>query len=433
MAVQDYFEFAIAYNPDTEVLQKSASFQVFAVDDLAFATPLTVFDHASGAVLSPLMSTDDAIVPAFRVQGDPTQVILKSGSWVTRLTSRYGILREAGFDVDVIQGWVTSAQAAATNAQASATASAASATAAAASAAAAAASAAEAAGGSDPAELPYWGLPVWRDEFTAGLAKWNVRNNFTTIDTARAMTPNVTVESGVAHLKGIWLTTPEAAGPQGIITHTTGYIDTRNLTDTANPTPKHFSQQYGRWEIRCKVPTGANTRGALAAFWLRCDSHPGEIDIMEAWGGGGTMAADWTTYVKDTAWTTFHSSTSSATVNGKPYTKTFWRHYQHGVPKPMWDAMHTYAFERTPTYMKMFVDDIQVFHITPTTADPQNSGQTLAWLWDSDFFGSPLHMRLNLHVGPSPTYWGIPDVNNRSTTVDPLDFEIEYVRVYAMP
>ena len=224
----------------------------------------------------------------------------------------------------------------------------------------------------DAAVLPFWGAPVWRDEFDGTLSKWNVRNNFLTFDTARAMGSKVTVANGNLRIRANWLTTPQATGPQGIITHETGYVDTRNLVDSANPTPKHFSQQYGRWEIRCKTPSGANTRGSLAAFWLRCDSHPGEIDVMEAWGYGGTMPADFTNYVKDTAWTTFHSSTSSATVNGKPYKKTFWRHFQNGVPRTTPTGFHTYAFERTPTYMAMFVDGIQVMRVTPASTDPAN-------------------------------------------------------------
>lgn len=292
-------------------------------------------------------------------------------------------------------------------------------------------------GATDPAELPGWNL-VFRDEFTDGLDKWNVRNNFTTIDTAKAMTANSTVEGGVLHLKGTWLATPQTGGPQGTITHHTGYVDTRNLADAANPVPKHFAQEYGRWEIRCETPTGDNTRGALAAFWLRNDSKGGEIDIMEAWGGGGSMAADWTNYIKNSAVTTIHSNTESKAVNGKGYRKTFWRHWQHGVGRDIPGEMHTYAFEYMPDYIAMFVDDVEIFRVTPTTPDPVNKvnsavnpSGTLAWLWDADFFAGPKHMRINLHVGPSTSYWGVPDPNNRQWTVDPLDFKIEYVRVYA--
>lgn len=290
--------------------------------------------------------------------------------------------------------------------------------------------------------LEFWGKPVFQENFTNGLEQWNVRDNFTTIDTARAMKSNAVVRDGSLHLLGTWLDTPVAGGPRGIFTHNTGYVDTRKLADAANPTPKHFSQRWGRWEARAKLPTDANTRGALAAFWLRADNHPGEIDIMEAWGGGGTMAADWTTYIKDSAVTTIHSSTNGAgsTVNGKQYRKTFWRHWQHGVPRSLNDGQfHVFAFELTPSYMAQFVDGIEVARVTPSSPDPVNKvnsvpnpSGTLAWLWDTDFFGSPLHIRLNLHIGPSTAYWGIPDVNNRALT-KPLDFEIDYVRAYALP
>jgi hypothetical protein len=268
------------------------------------------------------------------------------------------------------------------------------------------------------------------DNFSAGMGQWNVRDNFSTIDTARGQPENVIYEDGKLHLYGTWLdAAPVAGGPQGFYTHDTGYIDQRNLSDAANPSPFHYSQQYGRWEARQQTPTGPNTRGALAAFWLRCDSTPGEMDIMEAWGGGGTMASDWTTYVKDSAWTTLHSSTNSGSVNGKPYRKTFWRHYQHGGPRPQWDTMRTYGFEYTPDHMSADVGGVTLFNVTPASTDPVNGG-TCAWLWDSDFFGSPLHIRMNLHIGPSPSYWGLPDPDNKAWTVDPLDYAVEYVAAW---
>lgn len=277
----------------------------------------------------------------------------------------------------------------------------------------------------DPGVLPVWGAPVWRDEFDGDLSKWNIRNNALTFDTARNMRANSTIENGVLHIRGKWLATPEKSSslPKGIVTHTTGYLDTIGS----------FSQTYGRWEIRCKVPTGANTRGALAAFWLRNENKTGEIDIMEAWGRGGTMHADYTKYVQDTGVTTFHSNTngSGSSTNGKPYVKTLWRHFEHGIPRNVAEGFHTYAFEYMPDYIAMYVDDKQVFRVTPTSIDPQVKTRTLAWLWDADFFGGPKNMRLNLHVGPSADYWGLPDENNRGLTQDPLDYQVEYVRVYA--
>lgn len=277
-----------------------------------------------------------------------------------------------------------------------------------------------------------WGTPTFEDYFE-DLSQWNVRNNFSTIDTARAMTGNAVAGPDGLHLLGTWLPdAPVSGGPQGFYTHNTGYIDQRALVDAANPDPVHYSQQYGRWEIKCKTPTGPNTRGALAAFWLRTDSGSdrlGEIDIMEAWGGGGTMASDWTNWVKDSAYTTFHSNTLSEATNGKPYKKVQWRHWQHGGPVPAWEDWVVYAFEYMPDYCATYANGVELMRVTPSSTDPTNGG-TLAWLWDPDFFGNPFHMRINLHVGPSPSYWGLPDPENREWTVDPLDYHIEYVKAW---
>lgn len=288
----------------------------------------------------------------------------------------------------------------------------------------------------DPAIIPFWGAPVWRDEFDGDLSKWNVRHNALTFDQARNMRENVTIEDGILHIRAKWLATPLSGSqyPQGRITHTSGYLDTIGK----------FSQQYGRWEIRAKMPADANTRGALSAFWLRCDSHNGEDDIIERWGQGGVMPKDYDPYTKDTGWTTWHSNTNGA--SNDDYLKTFLRHYQHGIPKDAADTWHVYTRERTPEHISTYVDGKLLRRITPDMMDPVNTPTTknakglimnptgtYAWLWDPKYWGSPMNMRLNLHVGPSASFWGIPDVLNRSTTRDPLDMQVDYVRVYALP
>lgn len=102
MALQDYFEFPTAYNPDTEALQREAVFQVFAVDDLAQATPLQVYAADSGTPISTLASNNIGMLPSFRVAGNPAQVVLKSGPFVTLLTSKYGTIFAAGLTPETI-------------------------------------------------------------------------------------------------------------------------------------------------------------------------------------------------------------------------------------------------------------------------------------------------------------------------------------------
>lgn len=86
----DYFDLSIAYDPDTEQLVKNATFQVFAVDDLSFENPLALTEAVSGAALPLLRSNKDGAVPQFSVEGDPEEVFVKSGTFVTRLTSVQG-------------------------------------------------------------------------------------------------------------------------------------------------------------------------------------------------------------------------------------------------------------------------------------------------------------------------------------------------------
>lgn len=120
MALQDYYDSLIAYNPDTSELVSGATFQVFAVDDSAFATPLVVTEPTSGATIATLTSSAVGVLPDFRVAGDPAQVILKSGAFVTKLTSRLGVFTEAGFDPEQVTAAIAAAPAAEASAAAAA-------------------------------------------------------------------------------------------------------------------------------------------------------------------------------------------------------------------------------------------------------------------------------------------------------------------------
>lgn len=279
----------------------------------------------------------------------------------------------------------------------------------------------------DDGSVAGWGEPTWRDEFTykdsasgrpaVDPSKWNVRDRSDLGLLPDAAVPNagqVTVDdSGIAHLRADWLSTPviRPAGQAGPteIWHKTGYMDQRSLQSG----DMSYSQQYGRWEIRAKTPTGPKTYGALAAFWLR-NSQSGEIDIMEAWGYDEKAAPGGQRI--DTATTTVHTQTS-----GSGNQKYFWTHADYGAATPVWDDFHTYAFEFTPSYAAIIVDGKQIARATPAT-HPN--------LWDKRYFGSPLHVRLNLHVGASAQYWGIPDPDNRSATQN-LDYQVDYVRMWS--
>lgn len=124
---QDYFGTPIAYNPATEELVADAQFTVHATDDVALANPLRLFDPTSGVEITGLKASNIGVLPDFRVEGNPTQVIIKSGSFTTKLTSVYGAVVTAGLDPATVQAAITAgANAVAAGTQANAAAAAAS-------------------------------------------------------------------------------------------------------------------------------------------------------------------------------------------------------------------------------------------------------------------------------------------------------------------
>ena len=275
--------------------------------------------------------------------------------------------------------------------------------------------------------IPGWGAPSWSDEFSyrdpkTGLpavdpANWNVRgrNDLGLLFDAAVVRPEkVTVDhAGRLHIRADWLETPvvRPSRQSGIplLRHETGYLDQRRLQKD----DVSLSQRYGRWEIRAKVPSGPKTLGALSAFWLR-NGQSGEIDIMEAWGYDEEGVPGQRI---NTATTTVHTHTSNPSANEK----YVWHHSDYGGPVPVWSGFHSYAFELTPKYAAVIVDGIQLVYVTPATHPS---------LWNTRYFGSPLHMRLNLHVGPSARHWGLPDPNRREATAN-LDFQVDYVRMWS--
>lgn len=272
-----------------------------------------------------------------------------------------------------------------------------------------------------PGYLPGWGMPIFEDLFPGNAidaAKWNVRSRNDlglTPDAAEPVPSQVFVSNGICTLRGVWKATPEARSTSATgtteLTHDTGYMDHRLI----NGGDVHITQSRGRWEARIKAPTGPNTLGTLAAFWLRGEgSDMREIDIFEAWGHGGTMASDYNTYIKDTGTVTFYANTST----GAGKVQNRYKDHLSCAVVPH-DGFHTYAFELMDDYAALIIDGAQYGYWTPADTPV---------LWDVD---GPLHMRLNLHIGMDGTYWGRPDTNNQGLTQDPLDMQIEHVRVWA--
>lgn len=242
------------------------------------------------------------------------------------------------------------------------------------------------------------------DEFdgtSLDTTKWRVRDRtHLSFDAAYVTKDAVDVSDGTLTIEGRRRSTP-ASVSSGVRErwYDTGYLDTVGT----------FSQKYGRWEMRAKLPTSrAMTRGVWPAFWLRGDRTNGEIDVMEAYGGESTQR--WNPAGSYT--TTLWEDTNLGKQRGEWYS---WAHQNWATRTPgVYEGFHTYGFNWTPDCMQFTYDD-QVLSTIPVDDVP----------WARTAFDSPFNIRLNMQVGSS--YWGMPDQQH---TKDAFDYVVDSVKVY---
>lgn len=85
----DYFDQKIALNDLTGNIVPNATAEVFAMTDTSFSTPLAITDM-TGLPLPQLRSSPTGFYPAFRVPSGQTQVIARSSTVLTVITSFLG-------------------------------------------------------------------------------------------------------------------------------------------------------------------------------------------------------------------------------------------------------------------------------------------------------------------------------------------------------
>jgi len=176
---------------------------------------------------------------------------------------------------------------------------------------------------------------------------------------------------------------------------------TRNYTSARLKTQALFSQAYGRFEARIKIPAG---QGMWPAFWMLGNNigsagwpKCGEIDIMENIGKEpGTVHGSM--HGPNTAGPTSDLTAAFRLPAGQNFANDF----------------HIYAVEWEPDTVRFYVDS-NLYATFNSSQWP--AGGT--WVFDHPFF-----IILNVAVGGS---WpGSPD----TTTVFPQQMLVDYVRVY---
>jgi beta-glucanase (GH16 family) len=163
-----------------------------------------------------------------------------------------------------------------------------------------------------------------------------------------------------------------------------------------------FSQAYGRFESRVKLPMG---HGMWPAFWVLGANEGqvgwpacGEIDIME-------NAAK-------------NPNNNNGALHGPGYSGANGLATQYILPGGYSSDFHVFAAEWEPNVVRLYVDDH--LYVTRTPADLVARGGNLRWVFDHAFY-----IILNLAIGGG--YPGNPD----STTPFPQALTVDYVRVYS--
>ena len=178
----------------------------------------------------------------------------------------------------------------------------------------------------------------------------------------------------------------------------------RDYTSARLKTKGKFTQAYGRFEARMKIPKG---QGIWPAFWMLGDDIDkvgwptcGEIDIMENIGKEPALIHG---TIHGPGYSGAHGIGSPASVLGTPKSD-----------QPIADDFHLFAVEWEPDVIRFYIDDHLYETRTPADLPPGTK-----WVFDHPFF-----LLLNVAVGGN---WpGSPD----ATTVFPQTMLVDYVRVY---
>jgi beta-glucanase (GH16 family) len=175
---------------------------------------------------------------------------------------------------------------------------------------------------------------------------------------------------------------------------------TRMYTSARLKTQQRFTQRYGRFEARMRLPLG---KGLWPAFWMLGDDHEtsrwpacGEIDIMENIGDPHRFYG---------------------TLHGPGYSggNGLSSHFDLPGSESVDGEFHLYAVEWEPDEIRFYADD----HLY-VTRTPKDLPADTKWVFDHRFY-----ILLNLAVGGR---WpGNPD----AATKFPQQMLVDYVRVYA--
>lgn len=168
-----------------------------------------------------------------------------------------------------------------------------------------------------------------------------------------------------------------------------------------------FSQQYGYFEIRCRMPNSGS--GAWPSFWLETTSSFGtgatqseEIDIFE-WFGVTNTAGNYQPYVQQAThnWNVDGSQNQSLPYLYSPTTT------MPGGVYP-WQGYHIYGCQVDPVHITWYIDGVQTNQIATATS----------------YLTGPFYIMICYALGGG---WPLDGMVNNSS------LDVDWVRVYSLP
>lgn len=181
----------------------------------------------------------------------------------------------------------------------------------------------------------------------------------------------------------------------GMLTITASYDGTQ-YTSTRITTKDKKEFQYGKMEVRAKLPQG---KGLWPAFWMLGSNisqvgwpKSGEIDILEYIGKEPGQV-----------FTSLHTQDSHGNTINTKKTKI------EGIE----EGFHLYAIDWNKDQIAFYVDNHLVYTFKPEVKNENT--------WP---YNQPFYFLINMAIGGN---FGGPDIDN---SVFPEEFSIDYIKVY---
>ena len=262
----------------------------------------------------------------------------------------------------------------------------------------------------EPKEYAGWKL-VWNDEFNytgpPDPESWSYEYGFVRNNEAQWYQPqNAAVGGGVLTIKG----RIERVYNANYEKDSRNWQRSRPYADYTSACVRTAGKKeflFGRFEIRAKIPVG---KGAWPAIWTLGNSmgwpNNGEIDIMEYYPINGAPHI-----LANVAWG------SDTKPRGEWRTKTF-PYSKWTDMDPRWgDKFHIWRMDWDEKYIRLYLDDELLNEVPLSETINGERGQK------KNPFMQPHYILLNLAIGGNA---GGPIDDNAF----PMDYEIDYVRVY---